>query len=366
LYLVDGGRVRRVDRSGRIDALTSVPAPGEPALTRVTGIAFDGTGNLYLSEYEANRVRRVTPSGIMTTFAGTGSSYGPRGDGGPATAATVPFPGSITTAPDGSVYVLSDGIRKIGPTGVITTVVGPTAGFAGDGGPAALAALSNPRDLATDASGNLYIADAGNRRVRKVSTGGTISTLAGNGYRSFSGDGGPATAARLWWLPGALVSGSEGTTVVDAGNQRVRRIDPSGTIRTLRESSPWGMARDRFGNVFLSEGNQVVKVTTEGAVTTVAGTGEAGLSGDGGPATWARLSGARSLAVDGSGNLYIEDNGNGRIRRVDPSGTITTFAGSREAHLPLGDAESTGKTIERGQFNSMVIAPDGTLFWATD
>jgi hypothetical protein len=153
---------------------------------------------------------------------------------------------------------------------------------------------------------------------------------------------------------------------VDAGNQRVRRIDPSGTIRTLRESTPWGMARDRLGNVYLSEGNQVVKVTVEGAVTIVAGTGEAGLSGDGGPATSARLSGARSLAVDASGTLFIEDNGNGRIRRVDPSGTITTFAGSREAYLPYGDGESTGKTIERGQFNSMVIGPDGTLFWATD
>ncbi|MFI9011566.1 RICIN domain-containing protein [Actinosynnema sp. NPDC053489] len=236
----------------------------------------------------------VTTTPTITTVAGTGvTGYG--GDGGPATAALLSRPLQVALDGTGNLYVVELGnnrVRKVAPDGTITTVAGTGAGgFSGDGGPATSAQLWAPRGVAVDGAGNLYVADAANSRVRKVAPDGTITTVAGNGTRGFTGDGGPATAAQLSFPCWLALDGAGNLHVADSGNGRVRRVSPDGRI------------------------------------TTVAGDGTRGFGGDGGPATSARLSSAHALAVDGAGNLYLADAGNDRVRRVSPDGRITTVAG---------------------------------------
>src|SRR6266498_3638770 len=197
----------------------------------------------------------------------------------------------------GVAAVVASGAFGVTGSDKITTIAGVgkfgTGGFSGDGGPATSAQLSQPHAVAVDAQGSVYIADSNNNRIRKVGLGGTISTLAGTGRASgFSGDGGPATSAHLY--------------------------------------QPHGVAVDAQGNVYIAEyrGNRVRKVSPGGTITTLAGTGKAGFSGDGGPATSARLYAPAGVAVDGNRNVYIADQQNGRVRKVSPGGTITTFAGT--------------------------------------
>lgn len=212
--------------------------------------------------------------GIVTTVAGNGVA-GLAGDGGPATAASLRFPCGTAVDGSGNVFIADQSnnrIRRVSAGGIITTFVGAggAPGF-GDGGPAASAYLSLPSGVALDASGNLFIADTGDYRIRKVSATGTITTVAGSGNYGFSGDGGPATLASLASPRAVAVDGSGNLFIVDSDNGRIR------------------------------------KVSTGGIITTVAGNGVAGYSGDGGPATAAALNGPSGVAVDASGNLFIAD-----------------------------------------------------------
>jgi trimeric autotransporter adhesin len=363
LYVLDRG-LRRMDAAGDVWEVAPVPAPGEPPLEGVGSFSFDRAGNLYLVETYPGRVRKVSADGVMTTVAGSGQATGyAEGDGGPALAARVMTPHSVAIGPDGSIYIASAmrKVRKVDPGGVITTVAGgDEGGYSGDGGPATAARFSLVSDLAVDGSGDLYIADSGNHRVRRVGTDGIVSTFAGNGTTSFGGDGEPAEAAQMW-NPRAIQSGPEGITVIDSGNERVRRFGPSGTTTTLRRSAAAGLARDAQGNLYMSENHRVVKISPGGLETVVAGTGQPGTSGDGGPAVLAHLSYPGALTVDGAGNLFIA-SGN-RIRRVDPLGIITTFAGGQEVDLPFGDDEATGRTTELQAVGSMAVGPDGSLYW---
>jgi hypothetical protein len=271
------------------------------------GVVADATGNVIFADGQNNRIRKVSLNGTITTIAGTGVA-GFSGDGGPATEARLDRPVWLALDGAGNLYFSQwahHRVRKVGPEGLITTVVGsgPTTSevagdFSGDGGPATAARLDTPEGLAVDAAGNLFIADLGNQRIRKVSPDGIITTVAGTGEAGYSGDGGPATQARL--------------------------------------NGPLGLAVDGAGNLFFTEtgigsttsaGVRVRKVSTDGIITTVAGTGETGFSGDGGPATAARLIFPQGVAVDTAGNLFIADNDNYRVRKVDPSGTISTVAG---------------------------------------
>jgi sugar lactone lactonase YvrE len=226
----------------------------------------------------------------------------------------------------------------------VTTTVG---GYIGDGGPATSAGLNYPRDVIQDAAGNTYIVDAYNYRIRKVTPSGTISTFAGTGIGGFSGDGGLAKNAML--APGVIVFDAAGNMLVaDGSNNRVRKIDTSGIITTIAgtglagysgDGGPallaqfnyvWGVFLDKAGNLYIADigNNAIRKMDTSGIVTTVAGNGTAGYSGDGGPAILAELNSPRETAVDSSGNLYIADAFNHRVRKVDTGGTITTFAGT--------------------------------------
>jgi len=257
-------------------------------------LAVDKNGNVYVADTRHARVRKITPEGTITTIAGSGK-LGPLGDGGPARAAGL-YPSGVAVDGKGNVYVTDNAherVRRITPDGTITTVAGTgrVGADKGDGGPATSATLWNPHAVAIDGQGNLFIAGTSNQRVRKVSPDGTITTIAGTGRQGFSGDGGPARSARLHDPYGVAVDRHGSVYIADSGNHRVRKVSPGGRI------------------------------------TTIAGTGSPGYSGDGGPATAARLHHPRGVAVDARGNLYIADSENFRIRMVS-DGTITTIAGT--------------------------------------
>ena len=269
--------------------------PGSSAgLAMPISVAVDGAGNLYVADRSTaeNRVRKIDPSGRITTVAGQGTR-GYSGDGGAATSAALSAPQGVTVDGAGNLYIADGGtrVRKVDTNGVITTVAGSGKNlFSGDGGPATSAGVS-PNGVAVDSSGNLYISDGVNRRVRKVDANGVITTVAGNGNFGFSGDGGPATQAAIS-VNDVAVDSTGNLYFADVANHRVRKVDLNGVI------------------------------------TTVAGVGAGRFSGDGGPATSAGLVQPQGLTIDGAGNLYIADWGDQRIRKVDTNGIIATVAGN--------------------------------------
>jgi hypothetical protein len=249
------------------------------------------------------------------------------------------------------ISILYKGDGSIGRNNaiIIDTVAGNGSwGYSGDGGPATEAMLSYPRGVAVDASGNIYIADLYNHRIRKVDTSGIITTVAGNGDEGYSGDGGPATEAMLDFPFGVAVDASGNIYIGDTHNYRIRKVDTSGIITTVAGNGAWGysgdggpateamldfpcdVAVDASGNLYIGDvyNQRIRKVDTSGIINTVAGNGSWGYSGDGGPATEAQLHGPFGVTVDASGNLYIADYDNQRIRKVDTSGIITTVAGN--------------------------------------
>ena len=253
------------------------------------------SGELYIADTGNHRIRKVATDGMMVTVAGTGRrAYS--GDGGPATQARLREPRGVFVTASGEIYIADTNnhcIRKVATDGTISTVAGiGVRGFSGDGGPATQARLSQPWSVAALPSGEVYITDTNNHRIRKVATDGTISTVVGTGVRGFSGDGGPATQAQLN-SPGVIVAlPSSEIYIADTNNHRIRKIGTNGTI------------------------------------STVAGMGEPGFSGDGGPATQARLLVPRGISVSPSGVLYIADTFNHRVRKVEPDGTISTVMGA--------------------------------------
>ncbi len=317
-------------------------------------VFVDAAGNLFIGGYNDQLVRRVDTSGTISIVAGGGTEG--LGDGGPATEAGLDHPIGVFVDATGNLFIAdldNDRVRKVDPAGTISTVAGTgTEGFSGDGGPATAAQLDLPWDVFVDAAGNLFIADRGNHRVRKVDPAGTISTVAGTGTRGFSGDGGPATEAQLNVPIDVFVDGAGNLFIADANNNRIRKVDPAGTISTVagtgtagfsgdgrlateaQLNDPVGVFVDGAGNLFIgdADNHRVRKVDPAGTISTVAGTGTAGFSGDGGPATEAELVGPGGVFVDAAGNLFIADAGNHRIRRVTPA--IATVVEVRDESLP--------------------------------
>jgi sugar lactone lactonase YvrE len=322
--------------------------PATSAQLTTSGVAVDSAGNLFIADRGYNRIRKVSTSGIITTVAGNGS-YGYGGDGGPSTSALLYDPYGVAIDSSGNLFIadtFNSSVRKVSTSGIIITVAGNgTYGYSGDGGPATSAQLSSPRGLAVDSAGNLFIADSGNYRIRRVSSSGIITTVAGNGTYGYSGDEGPATSAQISSLCGLAVDSAGNLFIADSGNRRIRRVSSSGIITNVagngsREYSgddgpatsaelggPIGVAVDSAGNLFIAGGGSIRKVSSSGIITTIAGNAYNGYSGDGGPATLAQLNLPQGLAVDSSGNLFIADTFNSRIRMVASSGIITTVAG---------------------------------------
>ncbi len=312
--------------------------------------AYDAKGNLYIPDY-AHRIRKVTPAGIISTIAGNGIA-GFSGDGGKAKAAHLSYPVGIVFDAKGNLIFSDSGnnrIRKIDTKGIITTIAGNgTAGFAGDGGAATAAELNGPWGLAVDASGNLYICDQANNRIRKVDTSGIITTVAGNGIAGYTGDGGPAISASINFPFAVLPDNLGDFYIADFYNAVVRKVDGSGTITTFAGNGTiggcdgdGGPATQALlggpGGLLISNGSlligdngcsrvRAVNLTTN-IITTLAGS-QGGFDGDGNPPLSTRFRGERGVFFDPAGNLIIADRGNGRIRKLNVSTQIvTTIAG---------------------------------------
>lgn len=291
---------------------------------------------------------------IIYTVAGTGIA-GYNGDGISASSAQLAFPPAITADTMGNIYIADQSncrIRKVAPSGIITTVAGTgVCGFTGDGGLATAANISGLYDVWIDRFGNIYFADNASHRVRKISTSGIITTIAGIGVAGFTGDGGLATAARLNNPGGVAVDTFGNIYIGDANNNRIRKINTSGIISTFAGTGVAGslgdgglataaqlysngkMSFDKFGNMYVADnGNRKVrKITLAGIITTVAGTGSGGSTGDGGPATSATFTFPFGVSVDTAGNIFIDDFTNKRVRKVNSSGIISTYAGNGTA-----------------------------------
>ena len=301
-------------------------------------IAIDVSGNIYIVDSSNHIIRLVTKAtGLITTVAGTPTLRGFTGDGAQATLGNLRSPEGVAVDAEGNIYIADTGNNRIRlvtkSTGIITTVAGTgSAAYTGDKGLATAATLSAPRDVAVDASGNIYIADFSNDCIRLVTKStGIITTVAGTGKNGYDGDGGPAVTARLYGCTSICLDVSGDLYIADYYNNVIRLLTKSsGTITTVigtyELKGPRGVALDASGNIYIADNtdNRIRKVTkSTGLISTVAGIGESGYSGDGGQATLAKLYSCSGVAVDASGNVYIADTYNYRIRMYrtldDPS-----------------------------------------------
>ena len=313
----------------------------EAQLNLPTGVAVDSDDTVYIADSENHRIRKVDSAGKIITFAGTGD-YGRSGDGGQAVDAKLGRPTGVAVDSDGNVYIAdlsNHRIRKVDTTEEITTIAeSPPPGRPG-GRPAVQ--LSEPTGVAVDEAGNVYIADRENHRIHKVdSAGGIITTFAGTGVRGDDGDGGDADKAQLNLPYGVAVDEAGNVYIADSGNHRIRKVDSAGMIITTFAGTgvrgddgdgelavnatlnlPYGVAVDSDGNVYIADSfnNRIRKVDSAGTITTIAGTGEIGFSGDGELAVNAQLNLPYGVAVDEAGNVYIADSGNNRIRKLTPA-----------------------------------------------
>ncbi|WP_434756378.1 S-layer homology domain-containing protein [Paenibacillus amylolyticus] len=363
-YAADRYIIKRVAGTGSSGYSGDGGAAVSAQLKGPYGVAVDSNENVYIVDYANDRIRKVDKEGKISTLAGNGIS-GYSGDGGAATLAQLKNPTGVAVDSSGNVYIAdsgNNGIRKVDKEGKISTLAGTgTAGYSGDGGAATSTQLKNPYGVAVDNSGNVYIADSGNNGIRKVDKEGKISTLAGNGISGYSGDGGAATLAQLKNPTGVAVDSSGNVYIADSGNNGIRKVDKEGKISTLAGTgtagysgdggaatsakffSPIGVTVDSSGNVYIVDyGNQRIrKVDKEGKISTLAGTGTAGYSGDGGAATSAQLNYPRGAAVDSSGNVYIADYANYMIRKLAapaPAHTVSASAATSTPGAGVDDA----------------------------
>jgi uncharacterized protein (TIGR03437 family) len=442
IFIADLGnlRIRKVDTKGNINTIAGTGFPGfsgdgsgatKATLTLPSGVAIDGSGNVYVADQWNLRIRKISSGNIATVAGNGGFSYS--GDGGAATRAQLNGPQGVALDPAGNLYIadsrngvvrkittdhniatvpgtslilprglaadsagniyvsdaLDNRVKRIGTDGSVVTVAGNgTAGFGGDGGPAAGAQLSGPAGLAVDRAGNLYIADFANNRIREVTTDGSIHTIAGTGTQTYSGDGAAAVLAGLNGPLGVAVDSAGNLYIADTNNHAIRKVTTDGNINTIAGTGvpgaagdggpptaaqipgPTALALDPAGNLYVSDASmRVRKIFAGSVITTVAGSGASGYSGDGGVATLATLNGPSGIAVDPSGNLYLADTGNNAVRSLQPAaaGAATLTALTNAASNQAGSAAPGeivvlyGSGLGPAQLTFAVPGPDGRI-----
>jgi uncharacterized protein (TIGR03437 family) len=364
---IAAGIVTTIAGNGNLaDNYADGAAAASVQLSAIQGVAVDGAGNLFISDLGQHRIRKVS-NGVVTTYAGDGVA-GYSGDSGPAIDAQLHSPGSIACDGSGNLYIadqLNSYIRRVGTDGTITSVAGNgTPGFSGDGGPASAARITVFNGIAVDSAGNIYFADDSTSRIRKIDVNGIIATVAGNGVAGFSGDGGLATSAQLSSPSGVAVDSAGNLYIADANNFRVRKVSATGIVSTIAGTGAQGysgdggpassallgrvdgIAIDASGNLYIVDGVvRIRKISAGGIITTIAGSAASGYAGDGGPATSAQLSRPTALAVDASGDVFIADTNNSAVRELTPAnqailiGAVVDAAG--ESAIPV----SPGKIV---------------------
>jgi sugar lactone lactonase YvrE len=397
----DNRRIRKVHAIKGIistiagNGVATYAGDGGPAvdasLKNPWGLWVDAPGNIYIADTANQRIRKVDiDTGIIDTVSGNGFS-GYTGDGGPAGDATLKDPGDVCVNAAGNIIIadtVNNCIREVyAETGLISTIAGEASGgFSGDGVPAIATKLYTPGDISRDASGHFYIADTENHRIRKVNVvTGIIETVAGNGLRSYSGDGGPATEAALRLPTSVSIDASGSIFIADTENHRIRKVNyDTGVITTVagngnsgfsgddvaatstRLNKPHGVYVDDFGNIFIAdtENSRIRKVDADtGMITTIAGNGDRGYAGDDGPATAAELNKPNDLWVDTSGNLFIADTENHRIRKVDiVTGIISSIAGNGDGEYSGDNGPAVAASLKRPR--GISIDGDGNIYIA--
>jgi sugar lactone lactonase YvrE len=382
------GTIRKITPAGVVATLAgtagvSGSADGTGAAASFNGlggIATDKFGNLYVADTNNNTVRKITPVGVVTTLAGTVAASGSADGTGPA--AQFAYPVGVATDSSGIVYVsdrLNHTIRKISPTGVVTTLAGWPGVTGASDGAGTVARFNSPMGITIDSADNLYVADYGNDTIRKITPSGNVSTVAGSAPGIGSTDGSGTLAS--FNQPYGVATDSIGNVyVADTWNSTIRKIDPAGQVTTFAGTArpfgyilgtdgtgaaasftcPHGVATDRSGYVYVADtcNNTIRKITPAGVVTTLAGT--AGLRGSvDGYGAAARFNNPQGVAVDGAGNVYVSDTWNFTIRKIAPDGLVTTFAGTAGSQ---GSADGIGAAATFTSPESMATDGSGNLF----
>jgi sugar lactone lactonase YvrE len=320
-----------------------------PSFNSPAGIAIDGTGNLYVADYGNNLIRKITPGGLVSTFAGSGSQGATNGA---ANLATFNEPASIAVDASGNLYVADAGnnrIRKISAAGMVSTLAGSDS-TGSVNGPAAGSSFFHPVGVTADGSGNVYVADAGNNMIRLITSAGMVSTFAGNGNTGASN--GTLTSTSFSNPTGVAVDIAGNIFVANYLNNNILKINQAGTVNLLAGTGqpganngpdslatfyyPNSVAVDAADNVYVADGvnNLIRKITPAGMVTTLAGSGLAGSIDSTGTA--ASFNGPGGLAVDAAGNVYVADTNNNLIRKITAAGVVTTIAGIGSAGAKNG------------------------------
>jgi uncharacterized protein (TIGR03437 family) len=383
LIVCDQGneRIRKISTAGIVSTVAGNGQAGysgdgglavSASIRDPQGVASDARGQLYIAEFGNNIIRRVAVDGIISTYAGNGKA-GFSGDGGPAAAAMFRNPGGLAMDESGNLYVSDTDnslIRTVNPSGIVNTIAGNgTYGFSGDGGLLLQASLYFPNGLAFDSKGRLLVVDDGNGRVRAITLGSSLQTIAGNGLFRYTPNKTPAARAFLFYPSGVAVDGSGGLYIADTDNHVVLKMTPDGLIQTVAGSGvyfhgldgvpatsaglnfPRGLTIAPNGDLIIADrwNHQVHRVGADGIIHLIAGSPNAiaGYGGDGGPATQALLNLPSTVAYDSAGNLYIADEGNNRIRRISNNSSITTIAGTG-----LADSFGDGQAATAASLNT--------------
>jgi sugar lactone lactonase YvrE len=350
---------------------------GAAAFDLPTSVAVDGAGNVYVADARNDTIRKITPAGVVTTLAGVAGQIGSAD--GVGASARLGDPDGVAVDAAGNVYVADTfncSIRKITPDGAVTTLAGRPGVFGSADGTGAAAQFNLPEGVAVGADGNIYVADTQNFSIRKITADGVVTTLAGSSGLAGSADG-TGAAAQFANPTSVAVDGDGNVYVADADNDTIRKITPAGVVTTLagsagqigdddgtgaaaRFNSPEGVAVDGAGNVYVADGfnGTIRKITPAGVVTTIAGTAGRDGSADG-TGVVVRFSVVSGVAVDGTGTLYVADQFNETIRKIAPTGAVTTLAGTASV---AGATDGRGSAARFFSPTGVAAASDGTVY----